>query len=49
MVHVVTNNNNDSTSVLVKFEVVKSIQTSPHRSRFPNAVPLNKYEVSESR
>ena len=48
VVHVVTNNNN-VTSVLVKFDNnrvgLKSIQTSPQRARFPNAVPLNKYEV----
>ena len=49
VVHVVTNNNSEVTSVLVKFDNsrvgVKSIQTSPHRSRFPHAVPLMKYEV----
>ena len=49
VVHVVTNNNNDAISVLVKFDNnkvgLKSIQTSPYRARFPNAVPLNKYEV----
>ena len=49
VVHVVTNNNNAVTSVLVKFDNnrvgLKSIQTSPQRARFPNAVPLNKYEV----
>ena len=49
VVHVVTNNNNNVTSVLVKFDNnrvgLKSIQTSPQRARFPNAVPLNKYEV----
>ena len=48
VVHVVTNNNN-VTSVLVKFDNnrvgLKSIQTSPQRAIFPNAVPLNKYEV----
>ena len=35
--------------MLVKFDNsrvgLKSIQTSPHRARFANAVPLNKYEV----
>ena len=49
VVHVVTNNSDDVTSVLVKFENsrvgLKSIQTSPYRARFANAVPLNKYEV----
>ena len=49
VVHVVTNNNSEVTNVLVKFDNsrvgLKSIQTSPHRSRFPHAVPLNKYEV----
>ena len=48
VVHVVTNNNN-VTSVLVIFDNnrvgLKSIQTSPQRARFPNAVPLNKHEV----
>ena len=45
VVHVVTNN---VTSVLVKFDNrvgLKSIQTSPQRARFPNAVHLNKYKV----
>ena len=49
VVHVVTNNNSEVTSVLVKFDNsrvgVKSIQTSPHRSRFPHAVPLTKYQA----
>ena len=49
VVHIVTNNSNDVTSVLVKFDNsrvgLKSIQTSPHRARFANAVPLNKYEI----
>ena len=49
VVHVVTNNNSEVTSVLVKFDNnsvgLKSIQTSPHRARFPHAVPLIKYEV----
>ena len=49
VVHIVTNTNNDVTSVLVKFDNdrvgQKSIQTSPHRARFANAVPLSKYEV----
>ena len=49
VVHVVTNNSNEVTSVLVRFGNsrvgAKSIQTSLHRSTFPNAVPLIKYEV----
>ena len=49
VVHIVTNNSDDVTSVLVKFDNsrvgLKSIQTSPYRARFANAVPLNKYEV----
>ena len=49
VVHIVTNNSNEVSSVLVKFDNkrvgLESIQTSPHRSRFPHAVPLNKYEV----
>ena len=49
VVHVITNNSNDITSVLVKFDNnqvgLKSIQTSPHRARFPNTIPLNKHEV----
>ena len=46
VVHIVTNNTNDVTSILVKFDNsrvgLKSIQTSPYRARFANAVPLNK-------
>ena len=45
VVHVVTNNNND---VLVKFNknrVGLNNSESLQRSRFPHAVPLNKYEV----
>ena len=49
VVHVVTNNNNQVTVVLVKFDNnrvgLKSIQSSPHRFAFPHAVPLTKYEV----
>ena len=49
VVHVVTNNNSEVTSVLVKFDNnrvgVKSVQTSPHHARFPHAMPLTKYEV----
>ena len=47
--HIVTNNNNEVTSILVKFDNsrvgLKSIQTSPYRARFADAVPLSKYEV----
>ena len=49
VVHVVTNNDRDITTVLVSFGNervgIKSIQSSPHRLRFPHAVPLTKYEV----
>ena len=49
MVHVVMNNTNCVSCVLVKFDNnrvgLKSIQSSPLRSRYANAVPLNKYEV----
>ena len=46
---VVTNNNSEVTSVLVKIDNnrvgIKSIQTTPHRARFPHAVPLTKHDV----
>ena len=49
VVHIVTNNNSEVTSMLVKFDNsrvgLKSIQTSPYRARFANTVKLNKYEV----
>ena len=49
VVHVVTNNNSEVTSILVKFDnsrvSLKSIQTSPYQARFANAVPLSKCEV----
>ena len=49
VVHIVTNNSDDVTSVRGKLDNsrvgLKSIQTSPHQARFANAVPLNKYEV----
>ena len=49
VVHVVTNNNSEVTNVLVKFDNnrvgIKSIQTSPYRSKCSHAVPLTKYEV----
>ena len=53
VIHVVTNNNNDVISVLVKFDNstvgLKSIQTSSHRSRFPHAVPLTKHFLPRER
>ena len=49
VVHVVTNNDNKVTTVLVKFDNdhvgLKAIQTSPYRSTYCNAVPIAKYEV----
>ena len=46
VVHVVTNNNSEVTSEFDNNRVgVKSVQTSPHRVRFPNAMPLTKHEV----
>ena len=49
VVHIVTNNNNEVTSILVKFDNsrvgLKAIQTGPYRARFADAVPLSKYEV----
>ena len=49
VVHIVTNTNSEVASILVKFDNsrvgLKAIQTSPHRARFANAVPLSKYEV----
>jgi len=49
VVHVVTNNSSQVTSLLVRFDNnrvgYKAIQTSQYRSRFPHAVPLSKYEV----
>ena len=49
VVHIVTNNSSEVTSILVKFDNnrvgLKSIQTSPHRARFANGVPLSKHEV----
>ena len=46
VVHIGTNNTNNVTSVLVKFDNgLYSIQTSPHRARFAHAVPPNKYKV----
>ena len=49
MVHVVTNNNSEVTSVLVRFDNsrvgLKAIQTSQYRSTAPHAVPLSKYDI----
>ena len=50
VVHIVTNGNNDVTTVLVKFDCEKVGQTAHQASRFrtmyPNAVPVNRVEVS---
>ena len=50
VVHIVTNDNNDVTTVLVKFDCVKVGQTAHQASRFramyPNAVPVSRVEVS---
>ena len=49
VVHIVSNSDDLVTSVPVKFDNpqvgTKTIQSSPHRITFPNAVPLSKYEV----
>ena len=49
VVHVVTNNDRDVTTVLVSFGNervgIKSIQSRPYRLRFPHTVPVTKYEV----
>ena len=50
VVHVITNNTSEVTSVLMKFDNynrvgLKSVQTSSHHARFPHAVPLTKHEV----
>ena len=49
VVHIVTNNDNQVTTIPIKFDNdrvgLKAIQSSPHRTAFPHAVPLNKYEV----
>ena len=46
VVRIVTNSDHLVTSVLVKFNSpqvgTKTIQSSPHRITFPNAVPLSK-------
>lgn len=47
--HIVTNANNDVTTVLVKFDNekvgIKAYQSSQYRSSYPKAVPLTKIEV----
>ena len=47
--HIVTNTDQAVTSVLVKFDNnqvgLKTIQLSPYRSRFNDAVPISKHEV----
>ena len=49
VVHVVTNNDNKVTTVLVKFDNsrvgLKAIQSSQYRATYADAVPLAKYEV----
>ena len=49
VIHIVTNSNNDLTTILVKFhsEQVgqKTCQTSQYRTMYPNAVPVSKVEV----
>ena len=49
VVHVVTNNDNKVTTVLVKFDNdhvgLKAIQSSPYRATYTHAVPIAKYEV----
>ena len=50
VVHIVTNDNNDVTTVLVKFDCEKVGQTAHQACRFrtiyPNAVPVSRVEVS---
>ena len=49
VVHIVTNDSNDVTTVLVRFDSqqvgVKSSQASQYRVMYPNAVPVSKVEV----
>ena len=49
VVHIVINTDQAVTSVLVKFDNnqvgLKTIQLSPYRSRFNDAVPISKHEV----
>ena len=49
VLHIVTNSNNEVSTVLVNFDSdqvgTAAIQTSPHRSPFPNAIPIRRHEV----
>ena len=49
VVDIITNAENNVTKVLVKFDNdqvgLKTIQSSPHRTTFPNAVPIGKHKV----
>ena len=49
VVDIITNTENNVTKVLVKFDNdqvgLKTIQSSPYRTTFPNAVPIGKHEV----
>ena len=49
VVDIITNAENNVTKVLVKFDNdqvgLKTIQSSPYRTTFPNAVPIGKHEV----
>ena len=51
IVHIVTNNSNDVTHVLVKFDNeqvgMQARQSSQYRSRYPSAFPLSKVEVMQ--
>ena len=49
VVHVVTNDDNKATTLLVEFDNdhvdLKAIQSSPYRATYAHAVPIGKYEV----
>ena len=49
VVHVVTNNDNKVTTVLVKFDNdhvgLKAVQSSPYRTTYTHTVPIAKYEI----
>ena len=49
VVHVVTNDDNKVTTVLVEFDNdhvgLKAMQNSPYRATYTHAVPIAKYEV----
>lgn len=49
VVHIVTNNDNKVTTVLVKFDNhcvgLKAIQTTPYHVTYSDAVPIAKYDV----